>query len=77
MSRGFTVGKVNFSLRPTLTEYEELQMRSASAGLEWYEAVLLVQARITAECKVVADGVLADMASWDPEQWEEIKQQFA
>lgn len=71
------VGRVNFSIRPTLTEYEELQMRSASAGLEWYEAVLLVQARITAECKVVADGVLADMASWDPEQWDDAKQQFA
>jgi len=77
MSRGFTVGKVNFSLRPTLTEYEELQMRSASAGLEWFEAVLLIQARITAECKVVADGVLADMATYVPEQWADAKQQFA
>lgn len=77
MTRQLTVARIGFSARTDLTERAELEMRAASAGIGYYEMLDLVKRRITEECQVVADGVLADMASWGPEQWRQAKNDFA
>lgn len=71
------VARVTFSVRTDLTERSELEMKAASAGIGYYEMLDLVKKRITAECMIVADGVVADMASWGPEQWQKAQEEFA